>query len=79
MLSWMLAVLRFTVSALIPGRHVSEIDRPSIGLTFQEMILQQRWQECRPCREHYMPRCTSVGEPRPSRKVLHGRATAPAE
>ena len=78
MLSWMISVLRIVVSVLIPGRSVAEIDKPSIGLTFQEMILQQRWQQYRSCREHYMPRSTSVGEPRPM-KVLHGRATAPAE
>jgi hypothetical protein len=73
-------LLSVLVSVVFPIRAQIAPEPPSVSETMQVISLRRRWRTLPPSREHYRAHCSSVGEPRPSRKVSDGTVVpAPAE
>lgn len=73
-------LLSVLVSVVFPVRAQIAPEPPSVSELLQAVLLRRRWRTLPPSREHYRAHCSSVGEPRPSRKVSDGTVVpAPAE
>lgn len=71
--------LTVLMSALYSDRVYVSTERASVSEALQEILLRERWKALIPSRYHYQAHCSSVGEPRPSRRVPDAGTAVPAE